>query len=420
MYKLIFADDEKLVVNRIRQIVDWESSGFTLVGCCFNGYEVLEMVEKELPDVVILDINMPFISGLDAARQIKHSYPFIRIVFLTAYAEFEYAKQAVELNAIKYILKPVSKDDLEAVLDRIRASLDKERSKVHETANLARFHQQNREMLANDLLDGVTDGDAVYKRFQANGLGLNGSTFFEAAVFRVNDIRCESNWTGEDCKTMLYALDNIITELAQEKDIGLSCIRNEQVVLIAYSPSENGFEEQIQQFAESVLHLASTQLKFSATCGLGGVYRGCGKISDSYSEAVVTSKLSMRKSDGQLFTMHDLPGPGGDISKHTAVWNAVKYIESSYNNADLSADSVCEHLHLSPSYLRALFKRETGSTIIGYITKVRMERAKVLLKGGKLANSQIADEVGYANPHYFSYCFKRYFGISPNDMRVKI
>lgn len=417
MYKLIFADDEKLVLSKIARMVDWESTGFSLAGCCSNGYEVMEMIENELPDLVVLDINMPFITGLEAARQIRHSYPRIRLVFLTGYTEFEYAKQAVELNALKYIVKPVGAQELREVLCEARAALDEENGRIRKMAELERFYRQNQEMLMQDLLSDRAKSAVIYDRVRAYGLSWDETTLFQVAVLTVDGTGQGACWVEGDDQAMLYALCNVTSELAQEAGLGLVCIRKNMVILIGHSHDENRFSLRMQEFVESILNLAVNQLSFSVTAGLGNVCSGCGRIASSYSEAVHAMELRVREGGNQLFTTQDLHQCAGS---HTAVWDAVNYIESVYADPNLSADAVCEHLHLSPSYLRALFKRQTGSTIIGYITKARMERAHTLLTDAGLKNSQIAERVGYLDPHYFSYCFKRYFGVSPNEMREKL
>lgn len=417
MYKLIFADDEKLVLSKISRMVDWESTGFSLVGCCSNGYEVMEMIEKELPDLAILDINMPFITGLEAARQIRHSYPRIRVVFLTGYTEFEYAKQAVELNALKYIVKPVGAQELRDVLCEARAALDEENGKIQKMAELEHFYQQNQKMLMQDLLSDTARGDSIYERVRAYGLNWDENTLFQVAVLSVDRTGHGAGWAASDNKAMLYALCNVTSELAQEAGLGFACIRKDLVILIGHSRDECSFSMRMQEFVESILNLTANQLRFSVTAGLGNVCKGCAQIASGCSEAMHAMELRAKEGGNQLFTMQDLHGCAGS---HAAVWDAVNYIESVYADPNLSADAVCEHLHLSPSYLRALFKRQTGSTIIGYITKARMERARTLLEDGTLKNGQVAEKVGYVDPHYFSYCFKQYFGASPNEMREKL
>ena len=414
MYKLIFADDESLVRSKISQMVDWESAGFSLVGCCSNGYEVMELIEKELPDLVILDINMPFITGLEAARQIRHSYPRTRIVFLTGYTEFDYAKQAIELSVFKYIVKPVAAQELQAVLREVRAVLDEENARIQKMAELEHFYQQNQKMLMQDLLGDSARSDTIYDRVHAYGLKWDDGTFFQVAVFSVDGMGHGANWAAGDGKTMLYALCNVASELSQEAGLGLACIHRGTVVLIGCSAVGTSLSLRMQEFVESILHLAAGQLQFTATAGLGNVCKGCAQIASSCAEAVRAMELRAKEGGNQLFTVQDLRECAGS---HAAVWDAVNYIESNYADPNLSADAVCEYLHLSPSYLRALFKRQTGGTIIGYITKARMERARTLLEGGRMKNGLIAEKVGYADPHYFSYCFKRYFGVSRNEMR---
>ncbi|HCB91873.1 MAG TPA: hypothetical protein DEP64_07955, partial [Ruminococcaceae bacterium] len=150
--------------------------------CCTNGYELMELVEKELPDLVILDINMPFITGLEAARQIRHSYPHIKIVFLTGYTEFDYAKQAVELNALKYIVKPVSAQELRAVLDEARTALDRENRRIQKMADLEQLYWKSRKVLVHDLLGNLAQSGTIYERARAHGLQWDRNTFFQVAV----------------------------------------------------------------------------------------------------------------------------------------------------------------------------------------------------------------------------------------------
>ncbi len=414
MYKLIFADDENLVRNKISQMIDWEKAGFTLSGCCANGYELMELLEKEIPDLVILDINMPFITGLEAARQIRHSYPHTRLVFLTGYTDFKFAQQAVELNALKYIVKPVAAQELLNVLEEARAELDEESRRIRKMADLEHFYLRNQAVLLQDLLNINAKNDTVYDRTAAHGLNWNTQTYFQVAVFSPDKTGRSAEWADVQEETILYALCNVISEIAQGRSLGFACIREGVVALIGYSYSGDNFELEMQNCAEYLLSIASGKLKFTVTAGLGNQCQGCTEIANSFCEALKALELRTKEGNNRLYTVQDLQG---HACGHMAVWNAVNYIESSYADPNLSADAVCEYLHLSPSYLRALFKQQIGNTIIGYITKARMERARTLLADGKLKNYGIAEMVGYSDPHYFSYCFKRYYGMSPVEMR---
>lgn len=96
---------------------------------------------------------------------------------------------------------------------------------------------------------------------------------------------------------------------------------------------------------------------------------------------------------------------------------AKQFIHENYTDSNLSVGMVSQHLHLSPSYFRAIFKKETGTTFINYLTELRMNKAKELIISTHMKNYQISEAVGYSDPQYFSYCFKKYFKVSPNEFR---
>lgn len=414
MYKVVFADDEMLVRNKISEMIDWNTAGFSLVACCSNGYDLMEQMEKDIPDLVILDINMPFINGLEAARQIRNSYPHVRLVFLTGYADFDYAQQAVEIKAVKYIIKPVSEKELIDVLKEVRSDLDYEKKSLHRIAKLEYSYHCNHQVLMQDILNGEAKSETIYERANSCGFNWNCNTVFQVAVFSLDEFDTDSYWNNVDKNTLVFALSNVASELAKQQNIGYIFIRENMVVLIGYLPVKY-LECSMQEFVQSILRVVSTKLNFTVTAGLGSICYGCANIQVSFAQAQKALELRARNGGNKLYTKEDLQQAS---CGHMAVWNAVNYIEGEYATRDFSADIVCEHLHISPSYLRALFKQETGLSIIGYITKVRMKNAKVLLDKG-LKNYQIAELTGYSDSHYFGYCFKRYFGVTPVEMRAK-
>jgi two-component system, response regulator YesN len=416
LYKVIFADDETLVRSKISAMVDWNSAGFCLVACCANGYELMEQMEKDMPDLVILDINMPFINGIEAARQIRHSYPYVKLVFLTSYADFDYAQQAVELNAMKYIIKPASAQELLKVLMEARDALDAEKERVRRMAELEHSYRCNNQMLMQDILSDVAKSDTIYERAESCGFEWTADTAFQVAVFSPDRTVRGTYWDNVPEHTLLYALYNVTAELAENEQIGCVQVHGDVVSLIGTAPAET-LESKMQEFSQSILQVVSTRLHFTVTSGLGEVCRGCANIAGSFAEVERALKLRARHGGNRLFTAQDLQQT---FYGHTAVRDAMNYIETAYADPNLSADSVCEQLHISPSYLRALFKQQTGLSIIGYITKARMERSKSLLEEEGLKNYRIAELTGYSDPHYFGYCFKRYFGITPMEMRAKM
>ena len=133
-YKVLLVDDEEEVRNAIEQRISWEELGFEVIGKAQNGVKAMEIAEKLQPDVVITDIKMPYMNGLELARNLKEENPGVRILILTGFDEFEYAKEAVHLEIEEYILKPVNANELSECLKRLKNVLDKEREEKLEKA----------------------------------------------------------------------------------------------------------------------------------------------------------------------------------------------------------------------------------------------------------------------------------------------
>lgn len=119
-YKVLLVDDEEEVRNAIEQRINWEELGFEVIGKAQNGVKAMEIAEKLQPDVVITDIKMPYMNGLELARNLKEENPGVRILILTGFDEFEYAKEAVHLEIEEYILKPINANELSECLKRLK------------------------------------------------------------------------------------------------------------------------------------------------------------------------------------------------------------------------------------------------------------------------------------------------------------
>ena len=128
MYKLMLVEDEAIVRESMIHNIDWERYGFTMACACENGREALERIGSVLPDVVVTDICMPFVDGLELARHLQEHYPSIFVVILTGFSEFSYAQQAIKLRVHDFILKPVVPREFCAILEKLSADLDSRNS----------------------------------------------------------------------------------------------------------------------------------------------------------------------------------------------------------------------------------------------------------------------------------------------------
>ena len=126
LYKILLVDDEADVLQAMKKKIDWEALGFCLAGTAENGQEALEMAEQLHIDVVMTDIKMPYMDGLTLCKNLKQSYRNMKVIIYSGFDDFEFAREAVHLEAEEYLLKPISAGDMEAALSKVRKKLDQE------------------------------------------------------------------------------------------------------------------------------------------------------------------------------------------------------------------------------------------------------------------------------------------------------
>ena len=525
LYKIIFADDEAIIRDNISSMINWREHGFDLVGVCANGHDLVEMAELEQPDLVILDINMPFIDGITAAKLIKEEVPTAKLAFLTGYDDFSYAQKAVELNVLKYILKPITAVAMGEILSEIRRMLDDEKRVQADYRQLREFYDQNCGLLRSAFFDMLLEGLLTENEAEARtaSLELNilkGSHYLSAVI--LNEKTGENGADEAATNFLNYGIYNIAEEELRRSRLGIAALKGDRTaVIFCQQPHAR---ESLASAAEACLERirVSVQdaLKTTVTIGVGKRYEGYGGISLSYNEAVsvlayrhtlggnrvilirdiepnhqpirffdrlqetllidaiksgdiaqindlterlllsgtaddmrglrvyamammvsvaleaerwgFSADLSLSESMANVFantddlcgvvrkacvTLSQMIGNQFKSSQRDIFDKTIQFLEERVSDAELSANTVCSELHYSPSYFRALFKKEAGISFGAYLTRVRMEKAKRLLLDTELKGYLIAKQVGFSDPHYFSFCFKKYFRMSPREMR---
>ncbi len=182
--RVVIADDEDLIREGLRELVDWEQLGFTVVGMAEDGEEALEIVEDTVPHLLITDIKMPFLDGLELIAATRERYPKVRAVLVTGHDEFEYAKEAIELHAQAYLLKPIEPERLVKTLSKIRDEFDKEQAQNAELKQLRRAASASRPADSAVTLDNlirdrlsVSAREDLFKR-----LGIGGGQVYASLL----------------------------------------------------------------------------------------------------------------------------------------------------------------------------------------------------------------------------------------------
>lgn len=157
-YTVLLVDDEEEVIQIIMKKIDWDSLGFSVIGSANNGVKALEMVEEFQPDIVMTDIRMPYMDGMELANRIRADYPSTRIFLFTGFDEFEYAKEAIHLEVEEYILKPVSAAELARVFSRAKLKLDQEISEKRNAEILQKYYIESLPLLQTNFYATLIEG----------------------------------------------------------------------------------------------------------------------------------------------------------------------------------------------------------------------------------------------------------------------
>lgn len=530
-YSVLLVDDEEDVIKVIMKKLEWESMGFTITGYARNGIEALEMAEANPIDIVMTDIKMPYMDGLTLAKRLKESYPNIKVIIFSGFDEFEYAKEAIKIEAEEYILKPINSVELKEAFLRIKSNLDKEMDEKRNIEKLRTYYEQSLPLLQDNFLVSLIEGNIQehqIERYLANYnitlkgpfytvsvLHVSGEQMSESehmdpmlmvlAVKQLAEEHLSDRWNS---KIVLYLRDIVVITSLQGKEsipiftdtldkicklakricsaqvtagVGYICNSLEQLPL-SYQGANNAVSYRVFYGSSRAINIAevdpqrSTSLVWEDTdieqilknIKFGQV-EVLNKSIEEFAIHLRQSQISLEKyrvillhlvtemlrfvdsnqinpegifSAGagtynevlQMDSIHDLEqwlkgvcqqmqsqlrSTKTDLTK-SFVDKAVDYVKENYSNKDLSIETICSHLSVSAAYFSTVFKKETGKTFINYLTDYRMEQAVELLIGKEEKTYIIAEKVGYADPNYFSYVFKRKYGVSPSKYKASL
>ncbi len=523
MIKTMIVDDEYLVRQLIIKSFDWTRHGFRIIGEAENGKEALEYIAKLKPDFVIIDINIPFINGIELAKIISKKYSSIKIIILTAYSDFDYARSALEAGVVEYLLKPVEAKPLERVLNKVKESILAERRQKQYINNLenqvTRYRDNSNDTVLKALISGKKAEDGVFRNI-TDTINIKGENIYSIVIEVDNYLK---NWASDaDRELWKFSICNIANEIISSKCNCKVFEWNEN--RIAALAEWDGMVDCLAELCSEVKEAVKQYLNFTVTIGLSRLhtgirdcrktfeeavraldrkfYEGCfkvfvydnvdpifdddisqymqskdeillrlrlGKLQDIHMDINRVLDEAIRKHAGKssiiyivgsyiyvaIGFMKEINVEGNEINKYQnyymdslnhletitdmreyvnelydriqnsikinsnfkllkIVENAKVYIEDNYANENLSLAEIAEKLYVNASYLSKIFKEQTKYSIIEYLVNFRLNRAKEYMDREKDTQvSEVAYEVGYGDPLYFSKSFKKKYGLSP-------
>lgn len=531
MYRVLLVDDEILVRTAMRENIEWEKLGFELAGDCANGKEAIAFVQEHPVDVVLTDICMPYVDGMELSRFLYENYPEIVIVVFSGFGEFEYAQKAIQYRVSEYLLKPVTATELTELLTRIRRKLEQERrqeNRLRRMEHATEEYHKNMDMIRSqaisDLVTGTSDPEQCLNRLQRLDIVFRAEYYRVAAV----EIDTYSEFCSPDDKErqesslMAFVVGNIAGEILRGCQAGIAYQESSNCIYIIFETNRRReFMEKCSRICRQIQDKVQEVMKLEISIGVGTYVRSPEELHLSYASAKaalgyryllgsgmildmetergeeisiyedlreIAGNAKAGKSDDLIASMEKvririrsalvgksracmylqqivrtlaevqesmLPDDGKgrqqgedilnrliaertfdrafDVVKEYAVGVAEKlgeqnatsgsrqarmaldYIGRNYSDPDLSLNSVCSYIGISTSHFSTIFKEETGSTFMEVLTGMRMEKAKELLENTTLKNYEIAERVGFSDPHYFGIAFKKMTGRTPTE-----
>lgn len=514
MYSVVLVDDEALIRNGIERMVAWEEYGFKFVGQAADGELALPIIRENKPDIVITDIKMPFMDGLELSKIIKKELPDTMIIIISGFDEFDYAKQALSIGVNEYLLKPISKKQFIEVLINIKERLDEKNKKLEQfDAQMKEYLDASRSSLLDALLNGREPINKLIEKSRRLDLNLINESY--SAIFLV--IGKETSEQSEmmeyaEYQDMIYAnfinksyvckvnsdsltflimdtednIDDKTIELVN--DIRAFCrkIKINGGYVIKYAQAQQSLEEIINSVREIKKSAYFDRMSVSIKPSMENIDFDPNSVSASqFAQQIIVKFLSsgleenisafvneyfnaidkqaansllfrqyiaihvqlsvnaflenienmdkFRTNAPNIEELSTLEGTKEYMKKlfkyaldirnkssngNNIVYKAIDYIKENFSDSDISLNKVAQFVGVRSTYFSAVFGQQIGKTFVEYLTELRMEKARTLLRCTDKPSGDIAFEVGYNDPHYFSSLFKKINGCSPRDYRA--
>lgn len=536
MIKVFLVEDESIVREGLRNNMPWQQHGYQFVGEASDGEMALPMIRKLKPDVLFTDIKMPFMDGLALSRIVSREFPDMKIIIISGYDDFEYARQAIQIGVEQYLLKPITKMAMTKVLTELKAKIESQRQQRNYQDQfqdeMREYERFSRRTFFEKLFAGHMSVQEVYEEAEKLGIEINAPCYNLIFVSLQERRKQESRYqesrefAGKQDELLRYLLRypehlvfqwNINTygillkgESAQMEELTGRCMENIQRICgsadfefdwyaAAGTPVERlsfltecysnvnhifsyrfmmpsvhiltedllggvrtekessigvvdsakvdpeilkeflitGRSDEIEDFTESYLQslkdalhskLFRDYLTLSIRFTTIAYVERLGCSQQEFLEALGEDRI--READigeedisdylsGMLRKALEIRDLESDNQGKKILKKALDYIERNYAQESLSLNSVAGAVNVSANYFSALFSQEMQSTFIEYVTQRRMDKAKRLLRQSEKPSGEIALEVGYKDPHYFSFVFKKTQGCTPREYRSR-
>lgn len=413
MYRILLADDEPIILSGLQSMLKWEQFDCTVAGTARNGKQALDFIEQNRPNIVICDINMPILTGLELLSRCAERFPEVVFIMLTNHEEFDMARESLRYRAVDYLLK-----------------IDLDEHKLAQSMRLAIAECEKRQALARAEAPGqgtdLSPSDLILKHVTAlltgaeedadaavTGLEKRGAAnrcVFAEVLMDPGHIPNIAAFTTEERDRLFDFHYKLAEDVAQKLFFGVS------YVLTPFKPGQLLF---FLWNLESAELLGRFQSKL--TSALGDI----SQMQISLLSTEILSGAALKEARLQLVSLRSefgvSPRPvihySQSMAKTDYVEAAKRYVESHILER-VSVQDVAAAIGITPNYLSSLFKRQLGQNFMDYVNATKIKHACTLLKNNKHLVYEVSHMLGYDNAYYFTKVFKRYMKVTPTEYQA--
>lgn len=526
MYSIIIVDDESRIRDTIKNIIPWNEYGFEIVGVAENGLEALSILEENPVDVVITDIKMPYMDGIELIKKVRQNNPITTVVILSGHDEFSYAQTAIKLNVTEYVLKPVSKNDIIELLQKIKENLDTEIAKKNDIQRLESLYSNIIPAMKEKIINEIYLGNINNVKNQITEFNLPYNYDYYITCIIEPDINKLSNLN-------LFAIKDIVnTNFKKNPNIIQSVLNNSLILTFYYKDTGSTdiekplFKKRVLKHIEEIYQYIQFYTKMNCSIGISKINDDFNNLKISYKQSIdalnyklfyknqniffiedlepkssteitsntqdkfiekiltsikLSNNIEIKKALDNLYKNQDVCNPldiesinltllsaitnlalsyGIKLSSYSFIINEItkkntisatlpllekisidlnkkiqdkressniqfvedakRLIETHYQDKNFNQDIICDILGVSNAYFSTTFKKETNIPFTKALVIARINQAKKLIEKGNYKSYQIAEQVGFSDSNYFSFCFKKITGDSPSAYKQKI
>lgn len=431
MYNLLIVDDE-IEIREGLSAIAWHTMGVQLLGCAKHGLEALQFISEHPIDIVLTDIRMPFMDGIELMTVLQRKQPFIRVIILSGYSDFEYAQKALKNGAVDYLLKPTQFDILVQTFERLVNKLDVEKQEELRKSVLVRKEMLLSKFLREEFLTLLfrnrMSEDDIELGCSESEILLDGLEY-TVSLIRLDRISLNAKTISDrELKLIAFSLDNILSDIWDVQGSAYHLVNKENAESYLLTSKSSPKDDFIQ--VKGQLSKFMGLLKSTLSLSIG---KPVQHLTEIWSSAQSAKQLLDNSSEEDGNHEYNAPAQAEELD-HTAaiqslsvshakdkkkdsmvVQQAKQFIKQNFHQS-ITLKQVANEVYVTPGHLSALF-RESGESYLQFLTSQRLHKAIELLADYRFKIYEIAELIGYSDQAYFSEIFKKHTGKTPMEYR---